>query len=86
MPGTEMGAGRSFRDWPAAVSLVASFSILALGVFTHLDLMKYNYLNGWINDTSLMTVQWQWIIAVIAFGVATTWSLWRKFYDESKVR
>ena len=30
---------------PAAVSLVASFSILALGVFTHLDLMKYNYLN-----------------------------------------
>ena len=81
-----VGAALSRRLAPAAVSLVASFSILALGVFTHLDLMKYNYLNGWINDTSLMTVQWQWIIAVIAFGVATTWSLWRKFYDESKVR
>src|SRR2546423_697686 len=69
--------GRTFL--PAAFCMVASFWILSLSFRLHLDEMKRNFLNGWINDNSLFIVPQQWTIAMAPLVVATTCSLWMKF-------
>jgi hypothetical protein len=50
----------------AAICLVASAFVLAFGIYTYVDLVRFSWRNGWINDITLLTYPVKWLFTMLA--------------------
>jgi len=67
----------------ACISLVASFTILAISIYTYIDLIHTP--DSVINDIEILTDPLKWMIALLVLGVVNSGFIYSKIRNSRRV-